>query len=324
MFEFLEPLFGAIAEGVGSLFGGGGGEAIASALPAAGGDALGAIGGALGEAGAGLGELGTSALGFADTAGSAAAGAGETAFGAGASAVPFQNVGQLGSLSGVSESGISGVNSLFDAGAGASGASGAATSGAATGAATAAKAAPSFFDNIVSGATSSVTKNPLGIGAAAAGLGMNLLRGNPTDPNQKMLQATATQLGAQGQVFQNYLATGTLPPAMQAQLSQATDAAKARIIANHASNGMPTDPSQNSALAQELSAVDMNAVAAMAKAQMDMLNTGLNETGLSTQLYETLVKMDKQNNTDLLNAISSFAGALGGGSKGTTIQLKAA
>ena len=108
----------------------------------------------------------------------------------------------------------------------------------------------------------------------------------------------------------------------QAKLDQATQAAKARIISNHAKNGMPTDPSQNSALAQELNSVDMNAVGAMAQAQIDMMKTGLSETGLSTQLYEMLVKMDRQNNTDLMNAISSFASALGGGSRGGNQQFK--
>ena len=52
---------------------------------------------------------------------------------------------------------------------------------------------------------------------------------------------------------------------------------------------------------------------AMASAQIDLMKTGLNETGLSTQLYETLVKLDQQNNQQLMSAISSFAAALGGG-----------
>lgn len=179
-----------------------------------------------------------------------------------------------------------------------------------------------FIDSLVSGAKSSLTKNPLGIGAAAVGLGMNMLKGNPTDPNQAKLQQQADQLGAQGQMLQQYLANGTLPPGMQAQLTQATQAAKARIIANHAKNGMSTDPSQNSALAQELNAVDTNAVAAMADAQINMMKTGLTETGLSSQLYEMLTKMDRQNNQDLMSAIAAFAAQLGGGgNKNVTLSL---
>lgn len=192
--------------------------------------------------------------------------------------------------------------------------------GGATGSATGGE--PGIWDKIVSGATKSVTSNPLGIAAAGGGLAMNMMRGNPDSPEAKKLREQAAQLGSQGQALQQYLANGTLPPAMQAQLDNATKAAKARIISNHARNGMPTDPSQNSALAQELNAADMNAVAAMGQAQIDMMKTGLSETGLSSQLYEMLVKMDRQNNTDLMNSISSFAAALGGGSK--TVQLKMA
>lgn len=182
----------------------------------------------------------------------------------------------------------------------------------------------SFLSKLGTGAVDSITKNPLGIGIAGVGLGMNLLKGNPTDPNHQKLQGQADQLGAQGQALQQYLANGTLPPAMKASLDQATAAAKARIVANHAKNGMSTDPTQNSALAQELSAVDTNAVSAMATAQIEMMKTGLNATGLSSQLYEMLTKMDRQNNQDLMSAIQSFAGALGGGSRSPTIQLKAA
>lgn len=173
-----------------------------------------------------------------------------------------------------------------------------------------------FLNNAWEGAKSSLTKNPLGIAAAGAGLGMNILKGNPTDPNAAKLKQQADQLGAQGEMLRNYLSSGTLPPAMQQQLDQAKASAKARLVSNAAASGLPTDPNQNSALAASLNAVDMNAVAAMADAQLKMMQQGLSETGLSTQLYEMLVKMDRQNNTDLMNAIASFASALGGGGGG--------
>jgi len=177
-----------------------------------------------------------------------------------------------------------------------------------------------FLDKLAGGAVSSLTKNPLGIAASAGILGYDFLKGNPTDPNQKALQDKAGQLSAQGQQLQSYLTSGTLPPALKAQLDQATKAEKARIVSGYAARGQPTDPNQNSALAQELNNVDTNAVAAMASAQIQMLNTGLQETGLSTQLYETLVKLDSAQNDQLMKAISSFAAALGGG---TTLKLAA-
>jgi hypothetical protein len=182
----------------------------------------------------------------------------------------------------------------------------------------------SFF----SGITNSIMNPTLGgvgkvagVAAAGAGLGFDLLRGNPTDPNQQQLQAQAGQLSAQGQQLESYLKNGTLPPALQAQLKQATSAEKARIVSGYAARGQPTDPNQNSALAQELNAVDTNAIAAMADAQIQLLNTGIKETGMSTEIYNILTKLDMQNNQQLMQAISSFAAALGGGGGGQTVRL---
>jgi hypothetical protein len=157
----------------------------------------------------------------------------------------------------------------------------------------------------------------LGVAAAGAGLGMNLLRGNQMDPNQQKLQDLAGQLGQQGQVLESYLKTGKLPPALQAQLDQAKQSEKARIIAGAAARGLPTDPRMNSALAQELNNVDTNAIAAMAEVQVNMLNTGLKETGMSMELYQMLTKLDMQQNEDLMKSISTFAAALGGGFGGS-------
>ena len=188
---------------------------------------------------------------------------------------------------------------------------------------------PSFFQQLVQGATNSVTKNPLGILASGAGLGLSILRGNQTDPNQAALQNEAPGLAAQGaaltasgQQLQTYLTNGTLPPGQQAAVTQAVQAAKARIIQNHASNGENTDPTQNSALAQELSAADQNGVVMAGQLEQQLfssgtqlLQTGLRETGLSEQIYETLVKMDQTNNNALMASIASMAAALGGGTR---------
>ncbi len=187
----------------------------------------------------------------------------------------------------------------------------------------------SFLSKLVSGAETSVTKNPLGILASTAGLGMSLARGNQPDPNQRALQAEAPGLQAQGaaltasgQNLQTYLTNGNLPPGLQAQVNNAVQAAKARIISNHASNGENTNPTQNSALAQELSQVDLNAIAQAGTLEQQLfqsgtqlINTGLQETGLSTQIYQTLVKMDQTNNNQLMASIASMAAALGGGTK---------
>jgi hypothetical protein len=211
------------------------------------------------------------------------------------------------------------------------------TATAAPNAATAATnaAQPSWWQDLLGGAEKSITKNPLGILASGAGLATSFFRGNQTDPNQQALQNEAPAMAAQGaaiaasgQQLQTYLNSGTLPPALQSQVTSAVEAEKARIISNHAANGENTNPTQNSALAQELSQADINGLnlAGQLEQQLfsagtQLLNTGLSETGLSTQLYETLVKMDQTNNNQLMQSIASMAAALGGGTKlniGTT------
>ncbi len=316
----LAPL-GLLAGGAGLAFGG---------LGAAGG-AAGALGAAEGAGGGsallGAGELGAEAgaLGFG-----AAEGAGASAEGLAAIDAALSAGGTGGSALGGAGVGAEGIAAL-DAGIGAGGSGGSALGGGANAAFTSGPLVggtsggeAGFLSKLGTGALDSITKNPIGSALAGGGLAMNLLRGNPDDPNRQKLQGQADQLGAQGQALQQYLANGTLPPAMKASLDQATAAAKARIIANHAKNGMSTDPTQNSALGQELSAVETNAVAAMASAQIEMMKTGLNATGLSSQLYEMLTKMDRQNNQDLMASIQNFASALGGGGgRSQTIQLRA-
>lgn len=173
--------------------------------------------------------------------------------------------------------------------------------------------------NLGSAVGRSLTTNPLGAAVAVGGLGLQLARGQQTTANQNQLQAEAATTATQGSILQNYLATGTLPPALQAQINQATTAARARITANYAAQGMDTDPTRNSALAQELNNIDMQAVVSAGQIETQLLQTGLNETGLSSQLYQALVGVDTANNNALMQAIASFSAALSGGR--TTINV---
>lgn len=186
----------------------------------------------------------------------------------------------------------------------------------------------------------SITKNPLGLAIAGGGLAYDVLQGNKTDPNQQQLQNEAPQLLAQGsalsasgQQLQTYLTSGTLPPNLQAQVNQSVAAAKAQIVANAAGNGQNTNPTQNSQLAADLAAADQNGLVLAGQLEQNLfssgtqlLQTGVNETGLSTQIYQTLVNMDKANNQEIMTAIAGMASALGGGTKiqigtgGTTLS----
>ncbi len=166
----------------------------------------------------------------------------------------------------------------------------------------------------------------LGVAAAGAGLGMNLLRGNQVDPFQQKLQDSADQLGAQGQVLESYLRTGKLPPALQAQLNQWETSKRAQIIAGAAARGQSTDPMMNSALAQDLSNLQLQGLAQMAEIQVNLLNAGLKETGMSMDAYKTIAQMDQKQQEDLMKSIQNMAMALagGGGGSGGGVTLKVA
>jgi hypothetical protein len=179
------------------------------------------------------------------------------------------------------------------------------------------------------GAVNSITKNPLGIAVAGGALAYDVLKGNPNTAAENQLQQSANTLQGQaagltatGTQLTSYLTNGTLPPGQQAQVTQAVAARKAQIIANAAANGQNTNPAQNSALAQDLANADMQGLAMagqletqLAQTGTTLINSGLHATGLSSEIYQALVKIDQTNNNQLMQAIASMAAALGGGTK---------
>lgn len=331
-----------------SLFGGGGAAAAdaGSILPyaatdattAAGGGASGAISSALGS-GAGaspfsLGDfngLAPEVLNYGNAASGAVSGAASGATSGAGSAL-----GDITSLT-------SNLNFASDPGAIAPGASGASNLQSLTdpayatlsgGANSAGGAAPAggqtFLDKLVSGVTNasgnaldSIAKNPLGVGAATVGLGYNLLQGQKTLPNQNALQSEVSTLTPQAQQFMGYLASGTLPPGLQAVVTQTSQARKAQIIANAARNGQSTDPTQNSALGQDLAAVDQQALIAVAQQGEALFQTGLSEAQLSSSIMQGLLGVEQQQTASMGKAISNFASALSGGVRTTTTTTQA-
>jgi hypothetical protein len=307
--EMYETLGGAAALATGGLALGALPELGAAGAAAEGGaDVGGLFSGMFGGAG-GVPWLGTGAEAAAsatDTAGTL--GFGTTAIGSGGG-----DIASIGEGAAVNAGGAA-IDPLASSGGSM------ALSDAAAGVGGATPSQPGFFsgitDSLMHPTLGGIGKG-LGVAAAGAGLGMNLLHGNQTDPNQQKLQDLAGQLGAQGQVLESYLKTGKLPPALQAQLDQWEASKKAQIIAGYAArdknNPAAADPRFNSALAQDLSNLKLQGLAQMAEVQVQMLNTGLKETGMSMELYQMLTKLDEQQNKDLMDSIGRFAAALGGG-----------
>jgi hypothetical protein len=176
-------------------------------------------------------------------------------------------------------------------------------------------AQPSFWDKLVGGAESSLMKNPLGIGLAGAGLGYNILRGSQTSPEMKALAGQAGQLNAQQAQLMSYLQKGTLPPGLQQGVQNATAAMKANLIRNAAHNGQSTDPTQNTALAQDLANVDRQAIELIAKEGVALMNSGLQAAQISSNLFAMLEKIHQEQSASTGRAIANFAAALSGGPK---------
>ena len=155
-------------------------------------------------------------------------------------------------------------------------------------------------------------KSPLGAAIGAGGLAYSALE-NKAPKFSPQLEAQAASLNANGQQLMSYLQSGSLPPGLQASLTQATSAAKAKIISNFAAQGLNTDPSQNSALASELAAVDQQALISTAQIGQQLMQSGITESGLSSDLYKTLANIDQTQTANIGKAIANFASAVSGG-----------
>lgn len=172
------------------------------------------------------------------------------------------------------------------------------------------------LEKLFGGLTQSATNNPLGF-LGAAGMAYNAYKTNqalknipPLGISTDALQKQAAQLNEQGQKLAGYLTSGTLPEGLKTALEQSTKAAKTTIISNFASRGLPTDPSKNSVLAQELAAVDAQAVISTAQMGQQLMQTGIQQTGMASDLYKTLVNIDMSMQAQIQKSIANFAAAL--------------
>jgi hypothetical protein len=217
-------------------------------------------------------------------------------------------------LSGVSGGGVPGITpvggSSFAPGTNLAGVSGGASSGGGS------------FGNLISNPsfgslTDFLTKNAGAIVPGAA-LAYNAIQGQQPLQGQNALNSTATQLGQQGQQLQTYLQNGTLPPGLQAGLQQAADAAKATIRSQYASRGA----SGSSAEQQDLANVDQTVQAQGAQMALQLLQQGVQETGLASSLYQQLMQTQLTQDQQLNQLFGAFGSALGGGGGTNSITLK--
>lgn len=151
--------------------------------------------------------------------------------------------------------------------------------------------------------------NNSGLLLGGAGLGLDAISQGRMVKGQRQVQGEAGQLAGQGKQLSSYLQSGTLPPGVQQSIDQATNSAKASIRSQYAARGM----SGSSAEQQDLAAVDTNSKVQGAQIAMNLLQTGIQETGLASGLYENLMKMSMDKDKGLAEALAAFGAASSGG-----------
>ena len=162
------------------------------------------------------------------------------------------------------------------------------------------------------GAVKSLTSNPLGVAAGVGGLGYAMYQGQKTNGNVQAMENQAQAQAIQGQNLESYIQSGQLPAGLAAQMKMAIDSNKARIMSNYAAQGQSTDPTKNSALAQDLNTVDMQAQAMQGQIATQLLTSGQSAVNMSDQLYQALAQIDMTQAQNMGKAIASFSASLAG------------
>ena len=168
-----------------------------------------------------------------------------------------------------------------------------------------------------------------------AGLGYNLYQGYQSQQALKALQQQETnyqnQIASAGQAALSaagpmeamgtaLMSGGPVPAPMQAMLDQYRNSQRATIIQGYAARNQNTNPQQNSALNQDLNAVDENMLALresignqILTTANQMLSAGASATSIAAELPLMMQRMNIQLQAMSGNAIANFASAMSGG-----------
>lgn len=168
----------------------------------------------------------------------------------------------------------------------------------------------SLWDQIT-GAINSPTGKVLGVAASGAGLIKDLLGGG-SPAGLSSLQNLAASSASQGQILQQYLQNGTLPPAVQASVNAATQNGITAIKSKYASMGVAPG---SSAEVEDIARLQQNAVVQGATLADQLLAQGISETQLSAQLYNDIMQQSEAQTAQTGAAIGNLASALAGSNK---------
>jgi hypothetical protein len=166
-------------------------------------------------------------------------------------------------------------------------------------------------------------RDALGLGGLGVAGAMQMGRESGSTSSaqaEKQVSDIAKNLGTQGSNLSNYLTSGTLPPGVKQSLTQGNTAAKAAIRSKFASMGMSGSTSET----QALSSVDMQTQTAGVQIAEQLLGSGIQESGLSAELYTTLLNNALSQDKEAGQAVGNFATALATLLSGNPAAKKAA
>jgi hypothetical protein len=174
-------------------------------------------------------------------------------------------------------------------------------------------ASPSILSQI-GGALSGTTAKTVGEVVSGLGLAKNLVTATHDNPIKGMgnLQQIARTSATQGQVLQQYLTTGTLPPAIQASVDRATQDAITTVKSKYASMGVAPGSTQELA---EIANLQQEAVIKGATLADQLYQQGVSQVGMASSIYNELVGTNTELNKQTNSAIGNLASALAGGGK---------
>ena len=132
------------------------------------------------------------------------------------------------------------------------------------------------------------------------------LFGSTAYPGQTEIGQIAKQQQQSGAELQSYLASGTLPPGLQAAVNSAAADAEAGMRSMYATRMGGTSSAEET----DIQNMKARMVAQSASIAKSLFDTGVNQTELATKLYTELMNQAIQQDQALSQSIGNFASAL--------------
>jgi hypothetical protein len=142
--------------------------------------------------------------------------------------------------------------------------------------------------------------------APLALMGGAALMGNQPPQGFGQLMGQAQQEAKQADLMRGYLASGTLPPNMQASVDAATQSAEATIRSRHAQMGS----SGSSAEEQELASARLQAKSTATQIASQLFNAGVSESQMADGMLYDLMNIQMQRDANLSAGIGKLSGAM--------------